>query len=160
VFKSAAGRAVWLVEYKDERGFGDEFVPKRALLYKPSGKNQWSLALRASDDDGHAWASVAAQTADVAKDGNPKAIYSIRPRTGNTTLAIEVVEASGDVVVHVKEDRVVARLHPDGGIEYWFRDAAGWNHRLIRYQQGAWRIVVSERVDGPPSFPPTSPGRL
>ena len=21
------------------------------------------------------------------------------------------------------------RLHADGGIEYWFRDAAGWNHR-------------------------------
>ena len=112
VFSSSAGKAAWLVEYK---GVGDETVPKRALLYGSTGGNHWSLALRASDDDGRAWESVAARTADVVVDGNPKALYSFALRAGNSSRALDMVESSGVVVLHLQLSRAEARLAPGGG---------------------------------------------
>lgn len=151
------------MEYKGTSGVGDESVPKRALLYRAGSGNDWSLALRASDDDGSAWQAVAAQTADVARDNNPKALFSITLRTGNSTRVVDMAEASGVVAVHLQIDRAVARLASEGGIEYW-TSATGttYQHRLIRYEQGAWRIITSEEVpaDQVPRLVPTSPGRV
>ena len=163
VLSSPAGKAAWLVEYQGAGGVGDESVPKRALLYRSGPGNRWTLALRASDDAGSAWESVAARTADVEGDNTPKAIYSFALRSGNSTRVIDIAEASGEVVLHLQVDRAVARLAPGGGIEYWTpANADTFQHRLIRYENRAWRIVVSEEVatDRVPRLVPTSPGRL
>lgn len=163
VFSSAAGKAAWLVEYKGTGGLGDEAAAKRALLYRQAASGQWSLSLRASDDDGKSWESVAARTADVAGDGNTKAVYAIVLRTGTSTRAIDVAEPSGVVVLHLQLSGATARLATGGGIEYWTPSAGNkYDHRIIRYQQGAWRAVVAEQVPGEqvPHLVPTSPGRL
>jgi hypothetical protein len=76
--------------------------------------------------------------------------------------AVEVVEASGKVVLHRDLTFGVARHATGGGVETWSRNDGTtpltYRHEVIRYLDSAWRMKQSEDVDATAVPVENSPG--
>lgn len=95
---------------------------------------------------------------DLAHDGDPK-LLAVQEASANVSVssvgAFDVVEGSGTVVLHVALGGGGGQIAPapGGGVAVWFSPDGGTHveHYIYRYQQGAWRMVVSERLTTAPT---------
>ncbi len=95
---------------------------------------------------------------DLAHDGDLK-LLAVQKASANAPVssvgAFDVVEGSGKVVLHVALGGGGGQIAPapGGGVAVWFSPDGGTHveHRVYRYQQGAWRMVVSERLTTAPT---------
>src|SRR5581483_11700709 len=97
-----------------------------------------------------------AQVSDVAQDNDPKIVVAYHDPTvanagtGLTLDGIDVVEATGTVVVHRDLSHGQAAEATGGGLETWSRlDGTSpllYRHQVSRYHDGDWRIETDEQV--------------
>jgi len=142
------------VAYITETAKGDGSREKRLLVYRRQG-DTFSLALRWSGQvDPNRDRSPSFRPVDLAQDGDTKIVAVIyEPGAGSTSAtvrAVDVVEATGDVVVHLSLDHGLARQATGGGIETWSRltgsEPLQFRHQVVRYKGGAWQPEVTEDV--------------
>jgi hypothetical protein len=119
---------------------------ERSLVYHRVG-TEWQLALRAAFVVHPGEGAPRAVVADLAGDGINKFVF-VFPNGSDPTFfkAIDVVEADGNVVLHVTLIRGKARQAAGGGVEVWIPEHGDtlYRHEVIRYQDGAWRVVSSD----------------
>lgn len=138
---------VWLVE---ARGKG-----LRALVLREQAPGQWATALRAADDDGSRFSAIGVRGEDVSGDGQPELGFGFRRRGAERVLAFDLVDPAGAVAVH--------RELPQGSVTLTTGEVSTWaaipddraERAVIRYVEGAWRIVATEAVERsavPPSM--------
>jgi hypothetical protein len=147
VAQSTIGTAAAVAEYRNPDGRPEV----RALVYIRD-RNEWNLALEAGGRDHKSFRPMM-HVVDLAKDGNDKIVWSLRFGGGMRMprLVVEVVEVSGKVLIHRDLPRGIAREATGGGLETWSAHPPDWGdwvwtHQIIRYKDGAWRIVLSEEV--------------
>jgi hypothetical protein len=132
----------------------DGATARRALVWRRGTGQQWTLALRASDDTGDQLAAVRARVEDLSGDGAAEIAFGFTRVGASAVLAVDVVEGPGTVVVHRELPRGVARVS-SGQLDMWRRtDPTHYAHEVIQVRDGAWRIVASATVaasDVPPS---------
>lgn len=142
------------VAYITETAKGEGSQEKRLLVYRRQG-DTFSLALRWSGQvDLNRDRSPSLQAVDLAQDGDTKIVAVMyEPGAGSATAtirAVDVVEATGDVVVHLGLDHGLARQATGGGLESWSRltgsDPLQFRHQVIRYKSGAWQAETTEDV--------------
>lgn len=159
------GTVAYLVEQAEGSGPSREV---RALVWRRQG-GDWSLALRwVGQIDASRDRQPALRALDLAQDGDPKVVAIFYdPGSGDgygagTVMAVDVVEATGTVVLHRSLDHGVARQATGGGLETWSRiggsGSSRFTHQVIRYRGGAWRAETSEEVgaDAVPRSPDTN----
>ncbi len=119
---------------------------ERSLVYRRTG-NEWELVLRSAFVVQPGQGAPRAVVVDLAGDGIKKFVV-VFPNPDDPTFmkAIDVVEANGNVVIHVTLNRGKARQAGGGGVEVWIPEKGDstYRHEIIRYQDGAWRVVSSE----------------
>ncbi len=147
---SPLGSAVAFVEVRS----GSE----RDLMYTISGATA-HLALRAvralpanpDRSDDYSPSATEVLGSDLANDNTSKAIFytPVASSSISTTafVTVDVVEASGTVVLHRNLAGGVARKAFGGGLETWTPEPGGRAiHDIIQFRQGAWRLAVSAPV--------------
>jgi hypothetical protein len=132
--------AVWVAENRQPDAWGET----RLLLWTISNKgSQASLRLRAAilGDS-----MVNGATVDFG-DGDQKVLFSTATVGMSGHRVFDLVEPDGTVVVHRDLAYAAARIGTSM-IETWGEDTvanqAAFTHDVIRYVDGAWRIVSSE----------------
>jgi hypothetical protein len=153
------GTLIWLVEHKNDSRAGLHvfvFAPKSG-----SGSTAvWQSVLEAGDEAGTRWSSVVARGVDLSGDGPAEIAFGFR-QAGTGILDFDVVEGPGVVVAHRGLVKGSARVSP-GQLDTWARAAgssssgagAMYEHDVVRWQDGAWRVVLRSLVaaaDVPPS---------
>ena len=143
---SALGTAVGLVELDGTR--------ERDLVYTIAGSTA-RLALTASRSvpavasEYYNPDATRLQSSDLAEDNTAKLIF-YTPIFSTTYVnayeSIDVIEASGDMVLHRDLNGGVARQAFGGGLEEWVPTPASVVHAVIKWSGGAWRVTVSEYV--------------
>jgi len=88
-------------------------------------------------------------TADPANDADPK-LLAIEHTPGTAPVsALDIIEATGVVVAHITigAHGGVVGPAPNGGIETWATTTSSTaDATIIRYTNGAWRIVSASSV--------------
>ncbi|HEX2849913.1 MAG TPA: hypothetical protein VHN98_05150 [Acidimicrobiales bacterium] len=130
---------VWVVE---QRGAG-----LRALVLREQGANQWVPALAAADDSGTAFSRIGVRGDDVSGDGQPDLLFGFHRRDAASTLALDVVEAPGNVTLHRDAPGGAARTS-SGQLDTFSMTAGGSTaqHDVIRRVANEWRVAFSETV--------------
>jgi len=128
---------------------------ERTLAYTLRGR-QATLALRevrtVTPATGNASpsGSTSVSVSDLAGDGQSKLVV-LTPQGSDTTqvAAVDVVEASGTVVLHRDLKGGTARKAPVGGGLETFTPAAGGKVQdtVIRFTDGQWRLASSRTID-------------
>lgn len=146
-FHSKLGTAVVLIENQGHQ--------ERDLVYRLKGSHA-ELALRRirhvsmGTQGNFPENSTDVMISDLADDNTPKAILLVPTSGSDTSEAyddLDVVEASGTVVIHQNLHGGVARKAFGGGLETYTPAGAGKaRHRIIRYRDSAWHIVLDNRV--------------
>jgi len=155
---SKVGNAVVLTETMGSQ--------ERTLAYTLRGR-QATLALREvrtvtpATDNGSPSGSTSVSVSDLAGDGQSKLVV-LTPQGSDTTqvAAVDVVEASGTVVLHRDLKGGTARKAPVGGGLETFTPAAGGKVQdtVIRFTDGQWRLASSRTIDT--TEVPTSGGQF
>lgn len=145
-YHSKLGTAVALVEYQNSQ--------ERDLVYKVQGATA-DLALRRvrtansdAQDDNPAISNL--EISDLVNDNTPKAIFEVPAGSGDNEAYdnLDVVEASGVVVLHLDLHGGVARKAFGGGLETYTPAAAGRaTQRIYRYTAGAWRLASHRSIN-------------
>lgn len=134
VVDGGGGTIAVLTEQKDRQGGGA--IDERDLVYRRQG-DQWVLALSCvwQLQPALGGGSPRAVPADLG-DGFERVIFMFTPGDPNFSDAVDVVETSGRVVLHVTLDKGKARAVAGGGLETWSRatpDGGGrYRHLVIR----------------------------
>lgn len=128
---------------------------ERTLAYTLRGR-QATLALREvrtvtpATDNGSPSGATSVSVSDLAGDGQSKLVV-LTPQGSDTTqvAAVDVVEASGTVVLHRDLKGGTARKAPVGGGLETFTPAAGGKVKdtVIRFTDGQWRLASSRTID-------------
>lgn len=88
-------------------------------------------------------------TADLAGDGYPKIVAVQKAPASLTVSSVDVIEESGRVVCHLPlgAGGVVGPANPPG-LAAWTKtsDPTLYSLQIVRYQQGAWRLVQHSTV--------------
>lgn len=151
-------QTAWIVEAKPVQGLASSAQSLRILTF--SGElNGWVEQLRARDPQARKWGSIRVVARDLTGDGKPELVAGYHFLGSGGDLGIDIV---------VNDDGVpVVAAHPDDAIHgsVVFRGpslvqymAQYPNHepnccplyflrRTIRYVDGSWRVVRSQRVD-------------
>lgn len=155
---SKVGNAVVLTETMGSQ--------ERTLAYTLRGR-QATLALREvrtvtpAIGNGSPSGSTSVSVSDLAGDGQSKLVV-LTPQGSDTTqvAAVDVVEASGTVVLHRDLKGGTARKAPVGGGLETFTPAAGGKVQdtVIRFTDGQWRLASSRTIDT--TEVPTSAGQF
>lgn len=155
---SKVGNAVVLTETMGSQ--------ERTLAYTLRGR-QATLALREvrtvtpATGNGSPSGSTSVSVSDLAGDGQSKLVV-LTPQGSDTTqvAAVDVVEASGTVVLHRELKGGTARKAPVGGGLETFTPAAGGKVQdtVIRFTDGQWRLASSRTIDT--TEVPTSGGQF
>ena len=143
------GDAVWIREESGEQ--------ERVSLYVRRKADAWDLALQATDESGREFDSKVV-TADLAGDGNPKVVVTLKRADPDATdqvpapVEVAVVEPTGEIVVHLVlqggrgSGSPGVTVRPGEGLEV--RDCgvdcvptAPMSVRLISYTPDGWRVV-------------------
>lgn len=140
------GALVWMVE--------EQAVARRAVVWSAAGgSGNWKVVLEARDETGAKWSAVTVRALDVSGDGTDEIVFGYRAASGGA-LALDLVEGPAQVAVHRDLLAGVARVSP-GQLDTWASSSPGSaQHDVIRWQDGAWRLVVRSTVasaDVPPS---------
>lgn len=142
---------VWLVE--------EQAVARRVFVWGAAtsagaGGGNWRVLLQAADETGSKWSSVTVRVLDLSGDGKDEIVVGYRAKSGGA-LAVDVVEGPAQVAVHRDLAQGVARVSP-GQLDTWASSggSGAFQHDVIRWQDGAWRLVLRSQVaaaDVPPS---------
>ena len=147
VVDGTGGTIAVLTEQKDRPGGP---VDERDLVYRRQS-DQWVLALSSARQLQPALGggSPRAVPADLG-DGISRVVFMFTAGDPNFSDAVDVVDASARVVLHVTLDKGKARAAPGGGLETWSRatpDPGGlYRHLVIRPARGVWRVAVDDMV--------------
>lgn len=151
VAEGPLGTVAGIVEQREnDQGRFDE----RALVYERES-GDWTLALRTTRvvDPGSGGATRVT-VSDLMKDNVPKLVFTFRnpidPLGGgrDNITTVDVVEETGDVVVHRDLNQGVAQPFDGGGLETWGRkgETVTFVHEVVQYREGGWRVTSSEDV--------------
>ena len=147
VVDGTGGTIAVLTEQKDRPGGP---VDERDLVYRQQG-DQWVLALSSTRQLQPALGggSPRAVPADLG-DGISRVIFMFTAGDPNFSDAVDVVDASARVVLHVTLDAGKARAATGGGLETWSRATPHpgglYRHLVIRPAGGVWRVAVDDMV--------------
>lgn len=132
---------VWLVESRTVSGErGTTVTGRRAYVLRKAADNRWTPVLEARDDDGSRFTAITARVEDVSGDGAAEVAFGFRRRGAGNTLAIDLVEGPGTVVVHHEAPGGSARVSK-GQLDVWQSAGDRYDHLTIRFADNAWRIV-------------------
>lgn len=159
--RASGGTLAWMVEERDVTPGAKR--ARRAYVFRDTGVGSgWNLELEARDEDGSRFTAVNIRVADVSSDGFEEATFGFRNVGPAAVLSLDVVEGPGRVAAHRELARGSARVS-NGQLDTWaaaFEPAdqpccpSTFLHDVIRFRDGAYRIVASEKVrpvDVPPS---------
>lgn len=154
------GQLIWLVA---ERPTANGTRTRRAYVFQRSGPgSQWNLVLEERDDEGTRLAGVNVRAADLSADGSPELAFGFATQGSASVLSVDVVDASATVVAHRDLPKGVVRVST-GQVDTWSAEGgageanccpSSFVHEVIRFVDGAYRVLASERVrpeDVPPS---------
>lgn len=151
VAEGPIGTVAGIVEQREnDQGRFDE----RTLVYERES-GDWTLALRTTRVvDPGAGGATRVTVSDLMKDDTPKLVFTFRdpidPLGGgrDNITAVDVVEETGDVVVHRDLNQGVAGPFDGRGLETWSRkgEAATFVHEVVQYREGEWQVSLSEEV--------------
>lgn len=109
-----------------------------------------------------AYVGVELAVADVSGDGNDDAVFLFRQGGSGGILAVDVVEAPGEVTLHLDVEKGQLRAG-DGRIDAYSAlfgpddpncCPSSYRHDVVRRLGGAWRVVSSDEV--PPTALPSN----
>jgi hypothetical protein len=145
------GVLAWLVETRETASGG---TARRALVLRRGSGQQWTVALRATDDSASQFSDVKVRAEDVSGDGASEIAFGFSRTGSSNVLSVDLVEGPGAVVVHRDLPKGVARVS-SGQLDTWRRaDSTHDVHEVIQFRNGAWHVVASAVVpasDVPPS---------
>jgi hypothetical protein len=151
VAHAKGGDLVWLIET------GQSATGWRAAVWAHTTGSSWREVLAVIDDDGSRFSHVKARIADLNGDGFDEIAFGFGVVGTQQLLKVDVVDGSKTVVAHREFPHGSARVTA-GQLDGWAgRDTASghqWQHEVIRYSGGAWRVVSSTVVSGS-SVPPS-----
>jgi hypothetical protein len=140
----------WLIESRAASGT----TQHRALVFRQTAATRWNLVLQAEDTAGSRFGAIRARVADVSGDGAEEIAFGFTSGSATPSLAVDLVEGPGSVVVHRDLRRGAARVST-GQMNTWRQGSADQMiHDVIQFRSGAWRIVASSTepaADTPPS---------
>jgi hypothetical protein len=130
-------------------GANSSGVQERDLVYHRKGA-YWDLAqVHTFDNPGPAslvWA------ADIENDGDPKLVF-VRRNTSRYAEGLDLVEGTGDVVLHRPLENGFVVAAPNGGLVTYvpvLTDEGGsapyYEQTLIGYSTGSWRVLLDQYV--------------
>ncbi|MEY2566403.1 MAG: hypothetical protein QOE35_932 [Actinomycetota bacterium] len=145
------GVLAWLLETRDTAAGS---TARRALVLRRASGQQWTVALRVTDDSASQFTDIKVRTEDVSGDGASEIAFGFSRTGASSVLAVDLVEGPGTVVVHRDLPKGVARVS-SGQLDTWRRaDSTHDVHEVIQFRSGAWHVVASAVVpasDVPPS---------
>jgi hypothetical protein len=143
---------MWLIEGSSTGAHGRHVY----VFSAGSSPNTWKSVLEAVDATGSKWQSASAVVVDLSGDGFDDIAVGFRAASGGS-LAMDVVEGPGSVTAHRDLPEGASRVS-SGQWDTWALSAAGGagqdDHDVIRWQGGAWRVVLRSTgaaSDVPPS---------
>jgi hypothetical protein len=141
----------WLIESRDGSGGTTQ---RKALVYRQRSSTQWALVLAAEDTAGTRFSAIRTRIEDVSGDGPAEIAFGFSSGGSSPSLAVDLVEGPGSVVVHRDLRRGSARVS-SGQLNTWRQVSSTQAvHDVIQFRTGAWRIVsssVEPASDTPPS---------
>jgi hypothetical protein len=161
----AGGQTAWVVEGKPVQGLATAAHSLRVLTFS-NELGGWVEQLRARDPQARKWASIRVVPRDLTGDGKPELVVGYHFLGSGGDLGIDIVENDDGVPV--------VAAHPDDAIQgsVVFRGRSFDQYmaqypnrepnccppyflrRTIRYVDGSWIVVATERVD-PVEIPPS-----
>jgi hypothetical protein len=144
--QSTAGAALGLVETVG--------TLERDLVYTVHGPTA-TLALSATrtvpkpQGGGYSPDATRVETADLALDNTPKLVFYTPVLSAtyvNAYDSVDVVEATGRVVIHRDLDGGLATRAFGGGLETWVPYGGQVERDIVQWRSGAWRISAADVV--------------
>lgn len=136
---------VWLVERRTSP------AGTRSAVLRRTGPSQWTVILAADDPGGVRFTAVSVAVADASGDGKLDIGFGFRLPDSADTLAVDVVEGPGQVVVHQNLAHGSARIS-SGQLNTWATapdDSSQVVKQVIRFVSGAWRVTATSREPAP-----------
>jgi hypothetical protein len=136
---------VWLIERRSSP------AGSRSAVLRRTGPTQWTVILAADDPGGARYSAVSVAVADASGDGKLDIGFGFRLPDASHTLAVDLVEGPGQVVVHQSLVQGSARIS-SGQLNTWAAAPDSTSQvvkQVIRYIAGAWRITATSREPAP-----------
>jgi hypothetical protein len=133
-----------LVALTETRELNETDTARRAYVFRETSSGQWQVQLRALDDGGNRFSAIGFRI-ELIKPPLLQVAFGFR-NANNDSLAVDVVDLPGTVVVHRDLARGAARV-AQGRLDLWRSLTPGGStfaHEVVQYVNGAWRIVSSE----------------